>query len=151
MRNRSALTLTLTLTLTLAAMKVKADEVGDAPIYAVQNRELRLKHELNAGIGLLPINAFVKGVTLGGGYTYHFNDLVAWEIVQLGYAFGVDTNLKQQLINGNVTPTTGRTPVTMPMLMNACQKSMPVTPTARKWPKRSREFAAIPSAETPSA
>ena len=46
-------------------------------------------------------------------------------------------------MSGSVTPTTGKSPITIPMLMATCQKSMPVTPTARKWPKRSRALPAM--------
>ena len=77
-----------------------------APTYAVQNRAFHLRHEFNLGFGVLPINAFTKGLTLGGGYTFHFNQLLAWEIVQFHYSFAFDTNLTKQLEqNYNVQPT----------------------------------------------
>ena len=92
---------------TMAPGVTWASEVDEtAPTYAVQNRRFNLKHEINLEVGVLPINAFTKGLTLGGGYTYHFNDLWAWEIAQFHYAFGLDTSLKQQLVeNFQVQPT----------------------------------------------
>src|SRR4051812_41906337 len=77
-----------------------------AASYAIQNREYKLAHEINATLGVLPLNAFTKGLTVGGGYTYHFNDFWAWEIAQFQYSFGVDTDLKKELLqNFQVQPT----------------------------------------------
>lgn len=64
---------------------------------AVQNRQHTQIHEVGIGGGLLPIDAFTKGLTISGGYTVHFNDLLAWEIGQFTYSFGVDTSLKDEL------------------------------------------------------
>jgi outer membrane beta-barrel protein len=94
------------LLLAAGAGTAHAADPDDAPVYAVQNREYNLKHEFRLGIGVLPINAYVKGLTLGGGYTYHFGNVWAWEIVDFHYAFGIDTNLKQELLeNYAVSPT----------------------------------------------
>ena len=45
--------------------------------------------------------------------------------------------------SGSVTPTTGRSPVTIPRLKKACQKIRLPTPMARTAPKRSRAVAAM--------
>ncbi len=79
------------------------DDAEQAGTYAVQNRAFQLKHELNASGGVLPLNAFVKGLTFGGGYTYHFSDLWAWEVAQFMYAKGLDTDLRDELMS-NFTP-----------------------------------------------
>ncbi len=42
------------------------------------------------------------------------------------------------LTSGNVTPTTGARPVTMPMFTNTCQKIIAATPQQIVAPKRSR-------------
>lgn len=92
----------------LLAHPAYADDVEDevAPTYAIQNRQYRLGHELSAMIGILPLNAFTKGLTVGGGYAYHFNELWAWEVAQVHYAIGLDTDLKRELIqNFQVQPT----------------------------------------------
>jgi outer membrane beta-barrel protein len=80
---------------------------GDVASYAVQKRLFRLGLELNAGVGLLPLNAFDKGVMVDGSVTWHFNSVVGWEIVQGGYVLAnLDTGLKGQLLNNfNVQPT----------------------------------------------
>jgi outer membrane beta-barrel protein len=85
---------------------VRATEEEQMATFAVQKRKYRLGHELNVQLGTLPLNAFTKGVTLGGSYTYHFTDTWAWEIAQFIYSFGVDTDLKDQLLNNfMVQPT----------------------------------------------
>jgi outer membrane beta-barrel protein len=63
----------------------------------VQNRRYNPDHEFTAFLGLLPLDAFTKGVTLGGAYTLHFNELLAWEVVQFNYSFQFDTSLKADL------------------------------------------------------
>jgi len=83
-----------------------AEDQDDADSYAIQNRKFRMKHEINIAGGILPVNAFTKGITVGGGYTFHFTDAFAWEIVQFNYAFGVDTDLRKELLdNFQVQPT----------------------------------------------
>ncbi|MCC6809074.1 MAG: outer membrane beta-barrel domain-containing protein [Deltaproteobacteria bacterium] len=89
----------------LAAGTAHAQE-EDADSYAIQNRQFKLKHEINVVGGVLPLNAFVKGITVGGGYTIHFTDMWAWEIGQFYYAFGVETDLRRELLdNFQVQPT----------------------------------------------
>ena len=46
--------------------------------YAVQSRLFRLGGELRVEAGFLPINAFNKGLTVGGSFTYHFSNSWAW-------------------------------------------------------------------------
>ncbi len=66
---------------------------------AVQNRAHTMRHEFSLSLGLLPLDAFTKGLTIGGGYTLHFNDFFAWEVGQFTYSFGVDTRLQEELAN----------------------------------------------------
>jgi outer membrane beta-barrel protein len=97
--------LALVLGLPALARGDEPDE-DEAAAYAVQNREFTLGHELFAAVGVLPINAYVKGLTVGGGYTYHFNDLWAWEVGQFSYVYNIDTDLKKELLqNFQVLPT----------------------------------------------
>ncbi len=77
-----------------------ADEASwgeEGRIYAVQKKPYRLKHELHASVGVLPMDAFYKGVTFGGGYTYHFSHHFAWEVFQIQSSQNVDTGLKKAL------------------------------------------------------
>jgi outer membrane beta-barrel protein len=75
--------------------------------YVVQERLFREGLELNGAIGILPLNAFSKGITVGGSIEYHFSNTWAWEIAQGGYVVGnADTGLKSQLLqNFDVQPT----------------------------------------------
>jgi outer membrane beta-barrel protein len=47
--------------------------------------------------GVLPMDAFEKGMTFTGAYTLHFNDLLAWEIGQFTYSYRIKTNLYDDL------------------------------------------------------
>ncbi|MEW6441117.1 MAG: outer membrane beta-barrel domain-containing protein [bacterium] len=93
----------LALTLALAWLRpapLAAQEGGwgeEGQVYAIQKKPYRLKHELHAAVGTLPMDAFYKGVTLGGGYTYHFTHHFAWEVFQILYSQNVDTGLKKDL------------------------------------------------------
>jgi outer membrane beta-barrel protein len=100
-----AIHIAVSLLLVLAPSVVFAEE-DDADTYAVQNRKFRMKNEINLSGGVLPLNAFVKGITVGGGYTFHFTDAFAWEILDFHYAFGVETDLRRELLdNFQVQPT----------------------------------------------
>ena len=45
--------------------------------------------------------------------------------------------------SGNVTPTTGSIPITIPKLIKTCQKKIDPTPMAMTTPNRSRALAAM--------
>ncbi|MBI2374606.1 MAG: outer membrane beta-barrel domain-containing protein [Deltaproteobacteria bacterium] len=75
-------------------------------LYAIQNRKHVLEHEFALGVGTLPMDAFYKGVTGSFSYTYHFDDLWAWEIANGTYSLNVNTKLRDQLEqNWGVQPT----------------------------------------------
>ena len=84
-----------------------ADDADEVATYAVQRRLFREGLELNAGVGILPLNAFFKGYVAEGTVTYHFTTTWAWEIAQAAYVFAqTDTGLEQQLLNNfGVQPT----------------------------------------------
>lgn len=65
----------------------------------VQNRLHSMSHEFHFSVGVLPIDAFTKGLTFSAAYTLHFNDLLAWEIGQFTYSLGIDSGLKEELAN----------------------------------------------------
>lgn len=80
------------------------DKAGYSSL-AVQNRTYRLDHEITAAIGVLPLDAFTKGFTVGGAYTLHFDEVYAWEVVNFVYSFPIDTDLKDDLIAFDLRPT----------------------------------------------
>jgi outer membrane beta-barrel protein len=75
------------------------DEVGAGSAVVIQNRRFKMAHEFTIEGGTLPLDAFVKGVTLSGRYTLHFDDFSAWEIAGGTYSLNIDAGLKQQLID----------------------------------------------------
>ena len=65
---------------------------------AVQNRRYRMEHEFNLGIGVLPVDAFYKGLTASGGYAWHITDL--WAVEGRGYySQNFKTSLRDKLEN----------------------------------------------------
>ncbi|MDW8280952.1 MAG: hypothetical protein RMK29_04515 [Myxococcales bacterium] len=80
----------------LAPWPGRADELAeevdtDEAVYAVQRRPLMKGHEFNVSLGVLPLDALYKGITLGFGYAYHFNSVFGWQIAHFRYSFNVDT------------------------------------------------------------
>jgi outer membrane beta-barrel protein len=66
---------------------------------AVQQRRLH-HHEFNASFGLLPVDAFLKGLAASASYTIHFNHLFAWEVGHFYYVLGRhETDLNDDLNN----------------------------------------------------
>lgn len=108
---RGSLLAAVTILTSLAAPPLVAADDGDQDVgkayavMAVQNRQFGGDHELLLQGGLLPLDAFTKGATLNGGYTYHFSNLVAWEVVHYIHAFHYDTDLRGKLASLDVQET----------------------------------------------
>jgi outer membrane beta-barrel protein len=71
----------------------------------VQERRFQQTHEVSASFGVLPLDAFEKGITFGGAYTWHPSSLFGWEVVHFRYALGVETRLNEELAALSVGPT----------------------------------------------
>lgn len=89
--------LTVALALLAVAGTARADYEEGGQLYAVQGRKYFIQHEFTLGVGTLPMDAWYKGYTGTFGYTYHFDDQWAWEIVQATYSINVETSLRDQL------------------------------------------------------
>jgi outer membrane beta-barrel protein len=63
----------------------------------IQNRKFRLGHELELHGGTVPLDAFFKGVTVGGRYAFHINEFHAVELGGM-YSFNLDSYLTEQLL-----------------------------------------------------
>ena len=72
---------------------------------AVQNRLYTMTHEFTLTAGVLPIDAFTKGITATFMYTLHFNDTFAWEIVDFTQSFHANTALRKDLLSYGLKPT----------------------------------------------
>ena len=82
----------------------RADDRGFSSM-AVQNRHYVGTHEITVGFGVLPMDAFTKGITVNAAYTLHFNEALAWEVAQFVYSFHSDTDLKGDLAAFELRPT----------------------------------------------
>lgn len=72
---------------------------------AVQNRLYDQTGEFSFFVGMLPLDAFTKGLTLSGAYTQHFSDLIGWEIIHGYYSFHLNTGLWDDLKVYELQPT----------------------------------------------
>lgn len=74
-------------------------------VYAIQNRVFHRSHELDLSVGYIADDDFFHVYPIGLGYTYHFNEKIAWEVARVQYMFNQDKELKSTLENEfNVTP-----------------------------------------------
>jgi outer membrane beta-barrel protein len=84
----------------VARAEAQPDIETDAPrVFSIQPRPYRLGHEFSLGLGVLPLDAFYKGMVIGAAYTYHFSDFWAWEMANLNYSLNIDTGLQGQLLD----------------------------------------------------
>lgn len=66
-------------------------------VNAVQDRAYRMQHELNLSVGILPLDAFYKGLYAQVGYAFHFTDHFAWQVGRGAYSYAAKTGLREQL------------------------------------------------------
>lgn len=66
-------------------------------VAAIQDRAYRMQHELGLSVGVLPLDAFTKGLYAQVGYTVHFTDTFAWTVGRGAYSYAVNTGLRDQL------------------------------------------------------
>ncbi len=100
----SVRTLAQTSIILLLALPASADDRYSG--VAVQNRQNLIDHEFGLAVGILPMDAFTKGLTVSGSYTLHFSEAWAWEIAQFFWSFHLETDLRDELrAAGNLKPT----------------------------------------------
>lgn len=94
-----ALALILASVSSIAFAQVAPTEELENPgtVSAVQERNFRMNHELALGVGVLPLDAFYKGLSVQLGYTYHFSDSFAWQVGRGLYSYNLNTGLRNQL------------------------------------------------------
>jgi outer membrane beta-barrel protein len=75
-----------------------ADPYELPKIVAVENKKFNPQYDVTAHLGILPIDAFYKALTVGVSYTHSFRSYLSWEVLNAEYAFPQDTNLKNDLL-----------------------------------------------------
>ncbi len=102
--HRAILVLSLMAPLAVFAQSEELENPGS--VSAVQERAYRMQHELLLSVGVLPLDAFYKGLYAQVGYVYHFSDTFAWQVGRGAYSYSARTGLRQQLERDfNVLPT----------------------------------------------
>lgn len=82
------------------------DELESGRVIAVQPRPYHLVHEFTVSAGVFPLDAFYTGFSLGGSYTLHLSDLLAWEAIGFHYSANAGTGLEKTLADRwSVAPT----------------------------------------------
>ncbi len=89
----------LALTTASTAFAEYDDEVGGGRAVVIQNRAFDLGHEFTFSAGLVPLDAFYKGLAGTFRYTLHLDEFLAWEVGGISYSFNIDTDLKRQLVD----------------------------------------------------
>jgi outer membrane beta-barrel protein len=91
----------------LVALAQTEELENPGSVSAVQERAYRMQHELDLVGGVLPLDAFYKGLYGQVSYTFHFTDTFAWQVGRAGYVYAARTGLREQLERDfNVLPTT---------------------------------------------
>lgn len=83
-----------------------ASSEGDNQVSAIQNRVFHKSHELGFSFGYLPDDDFYEVFPIGIGYTYNFNENLAWEVAKGIYFLNQEKDLKGKLEEDfGVTPS----------------------------------------------
>ncbi len=76
---------------------IAKDAAGEEKVFAIQERIFQRDHELTLSLGYIPDDDFYNVFPVGVGYTYHFNDFIAWEVVKGMYLYNREKDLKKDL------------------------------------------------------
>jgi outer membrane beta-barrel protein len=80
-----------------AALSMAEDTLDGETVVAVQDRVFFRHHEIDLGIGYIPDDDFYELFPAELGYTYNFNDHVAWNVINLHWMFDQEKDLKEKL------------------------------------------------------
>ena len=96
----------------VAAAGATNPDAFDIPkLVAVQRRlVLPSHHGITFEAGYLPVDAFNKGLILGGSYTYGLSEYTSWEVVNFVNSFNIETAIKGDLQALNVGVSGANTP-----------------------------------------
>jgi outer membrane beta-barrel protein len=79
------------------------DDIGGSRI-AIQRPKYQMAHEISLSLGLMPLDAFQKGLIANLSYTVHIEEYVAWEVFHLTAAHLTSTDLRDELIDTFAIP-----------------------------------------------
>jgi len=80
-----------------AAIGLGEDTLDGETVAAVQDRVFFRHHEIDLGLGYIPDDDFYELYPAELGYTYNFNDHVAWNVINLHWMFDQEKDLKEKL------------------------------------------------------
>lgn len=84
----------------------KTDAYDLPEVVVVENRQYQPSSDFGIHLGVLPMDAFYKALSVGLNYNKVIDSAWTWEIVNFQAAFKQDTGLKSDLINNfSVKPT----------------------------------------------
>lgn len=100
MRFSFLLSTLLLLSSSVFAQNTKNVDAYDLPqVVAVENRMYQPKSDVTLNVGLLPLDAFYKALTVGLSYNRDIGDSWSWGVINGQAAFTTDTGLKRDLID----------------------------------------------------
>jgi outer membrane beta-barrel protein len=73
------------------------DSKDEEKVFAIQERVFHHYHEIGLSFGYIPDDNFFNAYPVGIGYTYHFNNYLAWEVVRGQYMFTQEKDIKAKL------------------------------------------------------
>lgn len=73
-----------------------------AKTVALESRDYGAQHEIGFHTGLIPSDAFNRGVLLGLQYQLRINSLFSWEALRASYIVTQETSLKKDLENSDI-------------------------------------------------
>lgn len=87
----------LCLLISAGSLAQTQDLENPGQVSAIQDRAYRMQHELDLSVGVLPLDAFYKGLYAQVSYTAHFSDTFAWQVGRAAYTYAAKTGLREQL------------------------------------------------------
>lgn len=83
-----------------------AEQIQDESVSVIQNRLYDRFHEIDLVLGYVPDDDFYQAFPIGMSYTYHFNEIFAWEVLRAQAVINFDRDLKDKLRDDyGVAPT----------------------------------------------
>jgi len=97
MKTLKGITLILAVVLLALSNGFCADALDDESVAAIQNRIFSRHHEIDLGVGYIPDDNFYELFPVELGYTYNFNNYLAWNVANLHWVFNQEKDLKKDL------------------------------------------------------